>query len=90
MDYKEELDLARERVDRFTTRYSGKDYSFEPIRTAIEWQKIFESPEPNLDDARKVVARAINRKHEYDLAFFAFLNHLERVLREMVKDSLIQ
>lgn len=89
MNYEEELRFARGTVARFRRKYKGKDDSFDPIHIAIEWQKVFEGSEPNLDLARKVVALALEKKNIYDVSFWAFCGHLEKTLHEMIEDSLI-
>lgn len=81
---------ARQRVDLYRSRYAGKDDSYEPIRIAIGWQKLFESSMPNISDARKIVAVAIENKNKFDINFFTFCNHMESTLNQMIKDSLIQ
>jgi hypothetical protein len=90
MNFKEELISARQRVEIYRSRYAGKDDSYDPIHIAIEWQKLFESSQPNVDDARKLVAVAIESQNKFDISFFTFCNHMEKILKQMVKDSLIQ
>lgn len=90
MNFKEELISARQRVDLYRSRYAGKDDSFDPIHIAIEWQKLFESSQPNIDYARKLVAIAVGKKNNFDLSFFTFCNHMENTLQQMIRDSLIQ
>lgn len=89
MDYEEELRYARRTVVSFRAQYKGKDDSFEPIHIAIEWQKVFEGPEPNLDLARKVVDDTGEIKNRYGMSFSLFCGYLEKTLHDMIEDSLI-
>lgn len=90
MNFNEELISARKRVDHYRTRFVGKDDSYCPIHIAIEWQRLFESSQPTIDQVRKLVAIAVENKNKFEISFFTFCNHMENVLHEMTKDSLIQ
>lgn len=89
MNYEAESRYARETVATFRIRFKGRDDSFDPIHFAIEWQKVFEGSEPNLDLARRVVPLALEKKNSYDICFHGFCIHMEKVLHEMIEDSLI-
>jgi hypothetical protein len=82
VNIEEELASARQKVDFFRSRYVGKDDSYDPIRMAIEWQKVFESSRPSIDQVRKLVAIAKEKKNVFDINYFTFCNHMESTLKQ--------
>jgi hypothetical protein len=87
MDIEYERKTATLQVDVFRTRYRKFGEEYFPLQIALRWQQAVHSDpiDPNL--LNEIFNSAKDRRKEFDIAFFTFCNHMERIIRDYWRES---